>query len=149
MSVVNPSSIHPPSTTVLENTDNKSEERVSFLQRQEQNLKKHSMKTINNPSSPASIADRTPSNLLELKQQRSLAAADRKKRLITRIITIVGLLIILLCAAIVTFTLKMAPKIDELVRTKTGTHQLVHLMSRMSTPVTTMTLELTNSTTNS
>ena len=104
---------------------------------------------MTNNSSPASLADRTPSNLLELKQQRLLEAADRKKRIITRIITVVGLLIILLCAAIVTFTLKMAPKIDELVRTKTGTHQLVQLMSRMTTPLTTMTIGLNNFTINS
>ena len=86
------------------------------------------------PNSP--MTDRSPSSLLELKQQRLIAAADRKKRLITRLITVVGLLIILLCAAIVTLTLKMAPKIDELVRTKTGAHPFAHLISRMSTPIT-------------
>jgi hypothetical protein len=91
-------------------------------------------------SSIGSIIDRTPSSLFELKQQRLLAAADRKKRIIARIVSIVGLLIILLCAAIVTLTLKMAPKIDELVRTKAGAHQLVHLVSRMNTsPPTTVT----------
>lgn len=81
---------------------------------------------------PRPISDRTPSTLSELKQQRLVAAADRKKRLVTRIITIVGLLMILLCAAIVALTLKMAPKIDELVRTKTGAHVYVHF-SRAST----------------
>ncbi|UJR25982.1 hypothetical protein I4U23_007330 [Adineta vaga] len=88
----------------------------------------------NYTSSVGSIVDRTPSSLLELKQQRLLAAADRKKRIIARIVSIVGLLIILLCAAIVTLTLKMAPKIDELVRTKAGPHQLIHFVSRMTTP---------------
>ena len=84
--------------------------------------------------SVGSVIDRTPSSLLELKQQRLLAAADRKKRIIARIISIVGLLIILLCAAIVTLTLKMAPKIDELVRTKAGPYQFMHFGSRMPTP---------------
>ena len=88
----------------------------------------------NYTSSIGSVAaDRTPSSLFELKQQRLLAAADRKKRIIARIVSIVGLLIILLCAAIVTLTLKMAPKIDELVRSKAGAHQLIHIVTRMST----------------
>lgn len=78
-------------------------------------------------------ATRTPTNLLELKQQRLTEAADRKKRLITRLISVIGLLIILLCAIIVTLTLKMAPKIDELVRTKTGSNQAIHLISRLTT----------------
>lgn len=99
--------------------------------------------------SVGSVIDRTPSSLLELKQQRLLAAADRKKRIIARIISIVGLLIILLCAAIVTLTLKMAPKIDELVRTKAGPHQLIHFVSRMTTPtvVSSSTTSLSSSTT--
>jgi hypothetical protein len=101
-----------------------------------------------NTSSISSITDRTPSNLLELKRQRLVAAADRKKRLITRIITIVGLLIILLCAAIVTLTLKMAPKIDELVRSKAGVHPSVHLMSRMTTSLMTPIVTSNNFTTN-
>jgi len=91
----------------------------------------------NYTSSVGSVVDRVPSTLFELKQQRLLAAADRKKRIIARIVSVVGLLIILLCAIIVTLTLKMAPKIDELVRTKAGAHQLVHLVSRMNTPATT------------
>ena len=95
-----------------------------------------------------SITDRTPSTLLELKQQRLIAAADRKKRLVTRIITIVGLLMILLCAAIVTLTLKMAPKIDELVRTKTGAHSYIHLVSRSTTTTTTTTVPNNSSTHN-
>jgi hypothetical protein len=90
------------------------------------------------------MTDRTPSSLLELKQQRLIAAADRKKRLVTRIITIVGLLIIVLCAAIVTLTLKMAPKIDELVRTKSGSQQFIHLISRMSTTSITTTIKESN-----
>lgn len=92
--------------------------------------------TTNYTSSVGSIVERVPSSLLELKQQRLLAAADRKKRIITRIISIVGLLIILLCAAIVTLTLKMAPKIDELVRTKAGAYQLAYLSTRINTPTT-------------
>jgi hypothetical protein len=148
MPVIN-TSTKPTQSPLTKSTENIDKERVTFLPNHQQNLKKASMNTIKNPSSTASMNDRTPSNLLELKQQRLLAAADRKKRLITRIITVVGVLIILLCAAIVTFTLKMAPKIDELVRTKTGTHQSVHIMSRMTTPLTTMTIVLNNFTTNS
>lgn len=102
---------------------------------------------INYASSIISIADRTPSSLLELKQQRLIAAADRKKRIIARIVSIVGLLIILLCAAIVTLTLKMAPKIDELVRTKAGAHHLVHLVSRVTTSATTTTTTTSDVTT--
>jgi hypothetical protein len=145
MSIVNTSNIilKPRSTskTLIENNndDNDSQERITFLQEL----------NINNTSSTPSVSDRTPSNLLELKQQRLLAAADRKKRLITRIISVVGLLIILLCAIIVTLTLKMAPKIDELVRTKTGTHQSVHLRTRITTPLSTTIIELNNFTTNS
>jgi hypothetical protein len=148
MPVIN-TSTKPTQSPLTKSTENIDKERVTFLPNHQQNLKKASMNTIKNPSSTASMNDRTPSNLLELKQQRLLAAADRKKRLITRIITVVGVLIILLCAAIVTFTLKMAPKIDELVRTKTGTHQSVHIMSRMTTPLTTMTIVLNNFTTTS
>jgi len=155
MSIVNTSNtiLKPRSTskTLIENNndDDDSQERITFLQ--ELNIKpryshQHNM---NNTSSTPSISDRTPSNLLELKQQRLLAAADRKKRLITRIISVVGLLIILLCAIIVTLTLKMAPKIDELVRTKTGTHQSVHLRTRITTSLPTTIIELNNFTTNS
>jgi len=150
MSIVNTSNIllQPRSTskTLIENNNNDddSQEHITFLQ--ELNIKpRHKM---NNTSSLSSISDRRPSNLLELKQQRLLAAADRKKRIITRIISVVGLLIILLCAIIVTLTLKMAPKIDELVRTKTGTHQSIHLRSRMTTLLTTRIIELNNFTTN-
>ncbi|CAF0876690.1 unnamed protein product [Adineta steineri] len=107
---------------------------------------------LNYTSSIGSIVDRAPSSLFELKQQRLLAAADRKKRIIARIVSIVGLLIILLCAAIVTLTLKMAPKIDELVRTKAGAagaHQLIQFLSRVSTsPTTTITIRQDNSTIN-
>ncbi|CAF3327652.1 unnamed protein product [Rotaria socialis] len=91
-------------------------------------------------TSIGSIVDRAPSNLFELKQQRILAAADRKKRIIARIVSIVGLFIIILCAAIVTLTLKMAPKIDELVRNKVGAHQSMHIVSRMDTPPRTTTV---------
>lgn len=94
-------------------------------------------------STPGSIVDRAPSSLLELKQQRLLAAADRKKRIIARIVSIVGLLIILLCAAIVALTLKMAPKIDELVRTQAGAHHLVHLVPKMNTLSNTITTTTT------
>jgi len=143
MSIVNTSNIllQPRSTskTLIENNDddNDSQERVTFLQEFNVKPRYSHQHIMNNTSSPPSVSDRTPSNLLELKQQRLLAAADRKKRLITRIITVVGLLIILLCAVIVALTLKMAPKIDELVRTKTGMHPSVHLMSRMTTTTTT------------
>lgn len=101
----------------------------------------------NYTSSAGSIVDRVPSSLFELKQQRLLAAADRKKRIIARIVSIVGLLIILLCAAIVTLTLKMAPKIDELVRTQVGAHHLVHLVPRINTPTSTITTSTTTTTT--
>lgn len=83
-----------------------------------------------------SANDRLAPHLAGMKQQRLLAAADRKKRLITRLISIVGLLIILLCAGIVALTLKMAPKIDELVRTKGSAHPSVHLQARVPTPST-------------
>jgi len=155
MSVVNKPSVlaqpRLPSEALIENNDdNDSEEHITFIQELHLEPRHHhqqTMNTTNNTSSPTSILGRRPSNLLELKQQRLLAAADRKNRLITRIISIVGLLIILLCAIIVTLTLKMAPKIDELVRTKTGSHQLFHLMSRTSTP-STITMEFNNFTTN-
>jgi hypothetical protein len=101
-----------------------------------------------NASSLSSLTDRTPSNLLELKRQRLEAAADRKKRWITRVITIVGLLIIVLCAAIVTLTLKMAPKIDELVRSKAGVNPSINLMSRMTTSLMTPTITSNNLTAN-
>jgi hypothetical protein len=122
--------------------DDTTHARDAFLQhlvvKQPYNSQRYTRKSNTNYTpSIGSIADRAPSSLFELKQQRLLAAADRKKRIIARIVSIVGLLIILLCAAIVTLTLKMAPKIDELVRTKAGAHQLVHLISRMSTATTT------------
>lgn len=134
---------HSRSETLLKTNDdgNNSQERMTFLQQQNMNT------SNNNSSSLPLVAGRNPSNLLQLKQQRLLEAADRKKRLITRIISVVGLLIILLCAAIVALTLKMAPKIDELVRTKTGTHPSVHFMSRVTTPLTTIA-ESNNYTTN-
>lgn len=125
--------------------DDEAQARDAFLQhlvvKQPYCPPRYSKKSTTNytPSSVASIADRAPSTLYELKQQRLLAAADRKKRIIARIVSIVGLLIILLCAAIVTLTLKMAPKIDELVRIKAGAHQLVHIGSRMG-PKTTVTM---------
>jgi hypothetical protein len=152
MSIVNTSAIlaQPRLTSkiLIENNDDDddSQEHVTFIQ--ELNIKpryKH-QNSMNNTSSPSLISERTPSNLLELKQQRLLEAANRKKRLITRIISVVGLLIILLCAIIVTLTLKMAPKIDELVRSKSGTHQPVHLRSRTTT---TPLIDLNNFTINS
>lgn len=82
------------------------------------------------------IHERNSSTLLEIKQRRSNAAADRKNRLITRLVTIVGLLIMILCAAIVALTLKMAPKIDELVRSKNGPYQYVSIISRTTTTST-------------
>ena len=129
------------SRPVTENLDDDSQARDAFLQHLLINPVPHqyrsSKKTNTNyASSVGSIVDRVPSSLFELKQQRLLAAADRKKRIIARIVSVVGLLIILLCAAIVTLTLKMAPKIDELVRTKAGAHQLMYLSSRMNTPTT-------------
>ena len=102
--------------------------------------------TASNPTAPLiSMPDRRAHTLLELKQQRLIAAADRKKRLITRIVTIVGLLIIVLCAAIVTLTLKMAPKIDELVRSKSGQYNYIPVFSRISTIQTTIVLNSTDS----
>lgn len=122
-----------------ENMDD-SQAHVTLIQ--QHSAKRNSLASVPRPT-------RTPSNLLELKQQRLIAAADRKKRLIARIISIVGLLIILLCAAIVALTLKMAPKIDELVRTKTGGHSPVHIITRSTTTTTTSTNDtlLTRSTT--
>lgn len=96
----------------------------------------------NYTSSFGSVMDRTPSSLLELKQQRLIAAADRKKRIIARIVSVVGLLIIILCAAIVTLTLKMAPKIDELVRSKAGAHHFVPIISRITSTTTASTSPL-------
>ena len=131
-----------PTREFPENLDDDSQARDAFLQHlavkppplhQSRNSKKSN---TNYTSSVGSIVDRVPSSLFELKQQRLLAAADRKKRIIARIVSVVGLLIILLCAAIVTLTLKMAPKIDELVRTKGGAHQLLHIGTRISTPTT-------------
>ena len=112
-----------PSETLIENIDD-SQAHIALIQQ-------HSAVKTSSGSVPRTT--RTPSNLLELKQQRLFAAAERRKRLIARIISIVGLLIILLCAAIVALTLKMAPKIDELVRTRTGGHSSIHLISRMTT----------------
>lgn len=133
-----PLSSQKPSRQLAENLDDDPQARDAFLQHlvvkplshQNRNSRKSN---TNYTSSAGSIVDRLPSNLFELKQQRLLAAADRKKRIIARIVSVVGLLIILLCAAIVTFTLKMAPKIDELVRTKAGAHQLLHFSARMNT----------------
>jgi hypothetical protein len=153
MSVVNTSPTleqsHPLSTqkplrSLIENIDDNSQAHDTFLQHlmvkpihyQHRTARKSN---TNYASSVGSIVDRAPSSLFELKQQRLLAAADRKKRIIARIVSVVGLLIILLCAAIVTLTLKMAPKIDELVRTRAGAHQLIHLVSRINTPPTTTT----------
>ncbi|CAF0798729.1 unnamed protein product [Rotaria sp. Silwood1] len=145
-----PLSIRNSSRQITENFDDDTEERDAFLQYlivKQPNYQQHQQQTsrksnTNFTTSIGSIIDRTPTNLFELKQQRLLAAADRKKRIIARIVSIVGLLIILLCAAIVTLTLKMAPKIDELVRTKVGAHQLVHIITRMNTSVTTTTATL-------
>jgi len=137
-----------PSGTMIEKTDDDSQACATLLQQVHIKPPSQTMKITMSASSTSSMADRTPSNLLELKRQRLVAAADRKKRLITRIITIVGLLIILLCAAIVTLTLKMAPKIDELVRSKAGIHPSIHLMSRMTTPLMTTTLSSNNFTAN-
>ena len=139
-----PLSIPKPSKQFIDNIDNDSQAHDAFLQHlvvkpthyQQRTSKKSN---TNHTSSVGSIIDRVPSSLFELKQQRLLAAADRKKRIIARIVSVVGLLIILLCAAIVTLTLKMAPKIDELVRSKAGAHQLLHLGTRINTsPSTTL-----------
>ena len=133
--------------------DDEAQARDAFLQhlvvKQPYCPPRYSKKSTTNytPSSAASIADRAPSTLYELKQQRLLAAADRKKRIIARIVSIVGLLIILLCAAIVTLTLKMAPKIDELVRIKAGAHQLVQIGSRMGPKTTATTITMATITT--
>jgi hypothetical protein len=145
----NPIQSRSPSPALIEKNDNDDcQPHVSFLP-QHHHLNQPNMVSSNKRLSSASPLDRTPARLLELKQQRVLAAANRKKRMITRLISVVGLLIILLCAVIVTLTLKMAPKIDELVRTRTGTHQSAHLMSRMSTPLTTTkTNQLNNFTRN-
>jgi hypothetical protein len=137
---------------LIETNDDDSQARDAFLQhlvvKQPHHQQRSARKSNTNyTSSIGSIADRTPSTLFELKQQRLLAAADRKKRIIARIVSFVGLLIILLCAAIVTLTLKMAPKIDELVRTKAGAHQLIHLVSRMNTSPTTSIATTTTITT--
>ncbi|CAF0849774.1 unnamed protein product [Didymodactylos carnosus] len=80
--------------------------------------------------------------ILELKNRRSIAEVERKKRIIAKIVSIVGLLIILLCAAIVTLTLKMAPKIDELVRKKSGNNLMYFPSSRTSTTKTTSTFTI-------
>lgn len=129
------------SRAVTENLDDDSQARDAFLQHLlinpiPQQYRSSKKSNTNYASSVGSVVDRIPSSLFELKQQRLLAAADRKKRIIARIVSVVGLLIILLCAAIVTLTLKMAPKIDELVRTKAGAHQLMYVSSRMNTPTT-------------
>ncbi|CAF3771487.1 unnamed protein product [Rotaria socialis] len=131
----------------LQHLDTKSRHHAHHHQHQQQlyNLKKSNIYNKNNSSIPSTFSEQTAPNLLEIKQQRLLAAADRKKRIITRIISIVGLLIILLCVVIVTFTLKMAPKIDELVRTKTGKYNLMHQLSRVSTPLAPLTMELNSS----
>ncbi|CAF2116537.1 unnamed protein product [Rotaria magnacalcarata] len=144
---------------VIDNDNKNSEEHATFLQhlhikprqdahhhQQLYNLKKSNTYNKNSSSIPSAFVGQTAPNLLEIKQQRLLAAADRKKRIITRIISIVGLLIILLCIVIVTLTLKMAPTIDELVRTKTGKYNLMRQLSRVSTPLTTLTMELNSST---
>ena len=143
--------LSPPNASqrLLENSDTPYQEHVDFLrqnpakprqsQQHERGMKKlaASSSPANQTSSMGSMSDRTPSSLFEMKQQRLVAAADRKKRLITRLVTIIGLLILLLCAIIVALTLKMAPQIDELVRTKTGAHQFVHVVSRPSSSLPT------------
>ncbi|CAF1288174.1 unnamed protein product [Adineta ricciae] len=131
-----------PSTGLIGNNDrNDSQANIAFLQQKRKSNVDVSSKRV----SSVSNIERLPPNLLEMKQQRLVAAAARKKRLITRIITVIGLLMILLCAGIVALTLKMAPKIDELVRTKAGPHPSVHLQSRF----TTLSSNLHNSSTNS
>jgi hypothetical protein len=151
MSVVDtsptPQQSHPlsinPTQQLIENVNEDAQAHTAFLQhlvvKPAHYQHRSSRKSTNYTPSVGSIVDRVPSSLFELKQQRLLAAADRKKRIIARIVSVVGLLIILLCAAIVTLTLKMAPKIDELVRSKAGAHQLIHLVSRMNTPSTVTT----------
>ena len=146
--------LSPPNASqrLLENSDTPCQEHVDFLRqnpakpRQPQQHERGMKKLVansspnNQTSSMGSMSDRTPSSLFEMKQQRLVAAADRKKRLITRLVTIIGLVILLLCAIIVALTLKMAPQIDELVRTKTGAHQFVHVVSRLSSSAPTTTL---------
>ncbi|UJR22939.1 hypothetical protein I4U23_025966 [Adineta vaga] len=134
MRVVNltekPSQTRSPSSGFVGNNDrHDSQAKIALLQQKRKSNIDISTKRV----SSVSNMDRLPPNLLQMKQQRLVAAADRKKRLITRIISIIGLLIILLCAGIVALTLKMAPKIDELVRTKTGVHPPVHLQTRVPT----------------
>ena len=135
---------------LLKNDDDDSKECVTFLQqthvKREHRHQQSNRNTVaaNNIPLLASITDRTPGNSLELKQKRPLTAADRRKRTIAHMITVIGILIVFLCAAIVALTLKMAPKIDELVRTKTGKRQFTH-MFRMTT---TTTAEFNNFTTN-
>ncbi|CAF1287696.1 unnamed protein product [Adineta steineri] len=137
-----------PSSILIEDNDD-AQPHVTFLKQQKYTGKKTSMNTSNTGISSASTSDRIPPNLLEMKKQRLIAAADRKKRIITRIISIIGLLIILLCAGIVALTLKMAPKIDELVRTKSGAHHpSVHLQSRILMSLNTVTNEYHNFTSN-
>lgn len=155
-----PESSNSPSKILFDNADGDSLERVTFLKQLQKkpgtqnNLRQYNVtrpQTFNQNNSPLSrspLMSRNPANFLEAKQQRLLAEADRKKRIIARIISIVGLLIILLCAVIVTLTLKMAPKIDELVRTKTGKHNLFYQVSRFHTPFTTSRMILNNSTMN-
>ncbi|CAF1362146.1 unnamed protein product [Rotaria sp. Silwood1] len=158
MSIINKSSIpersHSPSRSLIEKSNDDFQERIAFFQQiqiksqyhQQNNLKKPNINIPKSPSTPSSLNNRTAASIFELKQQRLVAAADRKKRIITRIISIVGLLIILLCAGIVTLTLKMAPKIDELVRTRTGKNNLFYQISRMSTSFKTTTTTTTTTT---
>ena len=117
--------------------------RIQLAQRHDSHVRLKLLEQLHFKSRQPMDSTRTPTNLLELKQQRLTEAADRKKRLITRLISVIGLLIILGCAIIVTLTLKMAPKIDELVRTKTGSHQAIHLASRSTTTTTTTTTATT------
>ncbi|CAF0983022.1 unnamed protein product [Rotaria magnacalcarata] len=140
-----PLSFKSPSRQSADSAKRDSQANDAFLQylfikqpiNQQRNFRKSN---TNFATSIGSMVDRAPSSLFELKQQRILAAADRKKRIIARIVSIVGLFIIILCAAIVTLTLKMAPKIDELVRNKVGTHQSMHIVSRMDTSPRTTTV---------
>ena len=139
-----PLSVQNPSPQLTETFDNDPEIENIFLQYlviKYSNYQRHNSRksTTNLASLTGSVDDRTPTSLFKLKRQRIFAAADRKKRIIGRIVSVVGILMILLCAAIVTLTLKMAPKIDELVRAKVGAHQLIHFVSQMNTPTSTTT----------
>ncbi|CAF0910381.1 unnamed protein product [Didymodactylos carnosus] len=108
-------------------------------------VSKHQQLTHHLSSVSSPISSVTPiTGINDLKNHRSAADIEREKRIVSRVVSIVGLIIILLCAVIVTLTLKMAPKIDELVRRKSGSN-LIHFPS--SRIMTTLTMTSTMTTT--